>query len=133
MQILTKKQIKDSKDVTVTPVHIPEWGGAINIRKLTISDFAVLEDLANQVKKAEAEGRKQDVQDMVAKYLMLAAVDEKGDKLFSDDDLAWLREKNGDVMLRLFQFIRRDSGLDEKERSDMRKNSEGKTGGFSSG
>jgi hypothetical protein len=56
-----------------------------------------------------------------AKLAVLSCIDEKGDRLFSDADVAWLGEKSAIALERIFDVARRLSGLtdtDVKELTD---------------
>jgi hypothetical protein len=101
MSLLTKAQILAADDLPTREVDVPEWGGSIRIRMFTAAQRLALE---SEYKHAVDAG-------MIAPsnwremHLVMAAVDEKGEPLFTDGDAAALGRKSGRAMARVFAEI----------------------------
>lgn len=67
------------------------------------------------------KGRKRDVNtlDMRAKLVALCCIDEKGQRLFSDEDVALLGDVRADVVDRLFSVAQRLSGLRDEDVDEL--------------
>lgn len=94
MAALTKEDILGASDLDRVEVEVPEWGGSVWIRPLTVAERAKTENAV----KNESTGN-----DLFALTVSMAAVDEDGKQLFNKNDLHKLKEKNGAVVQRLYQ------------------------------
>lgn len=68
-----------------------------------------------------AKGRKREINtlDMRAKLVALCCIDEKGQRLFSDEDVAVLGDVRADVIDRLFSVAQRLSGLRDEDVDEL--------------
>ena len=71
----------------VEPVAVPEWGGTVHIREISISEKDSLEGSYDQANKSGAWW-----QDFRARLLVLCICDEQGNRLFSNDDVSKVAE-----------------------------------------
>ena len=88
-------------------VDMPEWGGAVLLRPLSAkAAMAIIGD--DQRQSAVA-----------AKLIVASLVDESGERLFSDDDVAVVEDLDAKAVLRLSREIMRLNGLggDDIERT----------------
>lgn len=80
MALLTKADIFAAQDLPTRDVEVPEWGGTVRIRALTV---AQMEGLQAEFMAAQKDGLVVP-QHWRAKHLALSAVDEKGALLFTE-------------------------------------------------
>lgn len=89
---LSASQILSANDTKVSPVEVPEWGGTVYVRVLRGVERDQFEEWVNKEKDKSVRSR----------FLVLSLCDEKGDLLFTPDQVAALGEKSGDVLGRVF-------------------------------
>lgn len=88
-------------DVLEEDVNVPEWGGKLRVRSLSVDELTSMSAMAQRSKD-----------DMF--LLSKAVVDpETGKPLFRAKDIAALRSKSAGPVLRLLAVAKRLSGLDE--------------------
>jgi hypothetical protein len=98
-QILAARNREDRRPIKVT---VPEWGGDVYLRVLTVADQI---DLAEGVKPAETP----------IQVLLLCLVDENGTRIFTDEDADELAKEEFPVVLRLFGEAAKLNGLTSNE------------------
>lgn len=101
-QILAARNREDRKPVKVT---VPEWGGDVYLRVLTVADQVALSE---DVKPA----------DMPVQVLLHCIVDEAGTRLLNDEDAEELAKEDFPLVLRLFGEAAKLNGLTSKELED---------------
>lgn len=90
---LDRKSILAADDVRKEKVSVPEWGGDVYLRVLSGTDRDRFEEsYADQKMKA-----------FRLRFLLLALCDEKGERLFADDEADVLGRKSSVVINRLFE------------------------------
>lgn len=119
MNVLSKTDILNAQDQKPETVNVPEWGGAVLVRGMTGVERDQFE-----VRMLEQRGR--DIRPNLEKAMSNARahlcaqciVDQNGARVFTDDDIAALGQKNAQALNRVYEVARRLSGLttaDEKE------------------
>jgi len=98
-QILAARNREDRKPVKVS---VPEWGGDVYLRVLTVADQV---NLSEGVKPAETP----------IQVLLMCLVDEQGTRIFGDEDGDELAKEEFPVVLRLFGEAAKLNGLTSKE------------------
>jgi hypothetical protein len=93
MALLTKEQIKEAVDYKETLVEV--WGGEVRVRSMSAQDRIDLEK-----KQVELGSSKIDMSYMV-NIALACCIDEDGNKLFAEEDKAWLLQKSVDSLLKL--------------------------------
>jgi hypothetical protein len=90
---LDRKSILAADDVRKEKVAVPEWGGDVYLRVLSGTDRDHFEEsYADQKMKA-----------FRIRFLLLALCDERGERLFADDEGDILGKKSSVVINRLFE------------------------------
>jgi len=92
MPVLSKDAIKKASDFKVDKVSVPEWGGDVCIKTLSGTERDAFEE-------GYAE---QKMKNFRARFLVLTLCDEKGERLYSDEEAAELGGKSAVVLNRLF-------------------------------
>lgn len=113
---LNKDQILGSTDVHVETADVPEWGGQVCIRTMTGIERDDFEDRIARSDKASGENWR-------AKLLVKCICDDKGVRLFSDDESTKLGGKNAPVLARLFKVASRLNKLGREDIEAYEKNS----------
>jgi hypothetical protein len=105
IKFLTADAILESKDAATEAVACPEWGGDVNVRAMNAHErgqFIAATVLAKTERNmGEAE----------ALLVTLCAVNESGDRLFTDDMVPRLALKNATPVHRIAEAALRLSGL----------------------
>jgi hypothetical protein len=92
---LSKAAILSADDKRSITVDVPEWGGDVVLRVMTGSERDKFE--------SEFVGDKKNVADVRAKLVAKCLVDDRGDRLFTDAEVAELGTKSAAVLDRLFR------------------------------
>lgn len=132
MSFLTREQIFSTPDCTYEEVFVPEWSGSVRLRSLTASELEAYQK--SNRGKVDKQGNAQILWEGSATRLVVrCAVDQNGNRLFSDDDAYELERKSAAAVNRLFKKACELNGITEKEQEDIIKNSEPtQTGDFCS-
>lgn len=113
MAILSRDEILSAIDIRIVQVEVPEWGGSVYVRALTGAQRDQYEESlirwratkGKQVAATVALGNAR------AKLVSLALVNEDGEPLFTDRDVAALGEKSAAALERVFDVAAKLSGL----------------------
>ena len=115
---LTKEQI-----LSITPrlqeIDIPEWGGSVFIRPITLAEQAKLADLGVKYEKGTVVVR---MKSITLQLVQWAVCDAEGQSLFEMKDIEALMNKSASAFLRLQDAILKFSGLTEESRKELEKN-----------
>ncbi len=115
---LTKQQILSTLP-RLKEVDVPEWGGSVFIRPLTIHEQAKLADLGTKYEKSSVVDR---MKNCTLRLVQWSVCDEQGNPLFEAGDLEPLMSKAASAFLRLQDAILALSGLTEESRKELEKN-----------
>lgn len=118
-KFLSKAQILGATDLKSEDVSVPEWGGTIKIRTMTAKERDSFE--AGLV-RGDGKARKTDFTNFRAKLVALTAVDEGGNRLFTDAEADQLGEKAAAPMQRAFEVAQRLNGLSQADVDELTKN-----------
>jgi hypothetical protein len=113
---LSKSAIIESADRPAEPVDVPEWGGTVYVRVMSGTEKS---DFENSIVVGED---KVDTRNMHAKLLVRCLADEKGERLFADDDTGALGNKSSLVLSRLFDDARRVNKMRKEDVEELTKN-----------
>ena len=114
--MLSKEQILAVDDIKSEIVHVPEWGGDVLVRGLTGTE-------RDEFEESLAKGKKVSIRNIRAKLVALGTIDEKFARMFSEGDVAALGAKSAAALDRVFNAIRRLSGLTSEDVAELEKNS----------
>lgn len=105
-----------AEDLKRETVPVPEWGGEVIVRTMTGAERDTFE--------SEITGKKGVNRDNIrAKLLARVLINEEGKRLFSDNDIADLGDKSGNVLDRLFGIAQNLNGIGAKDVEELEKNS----------
>lgn len=117
MPSLTKDQILSADDLGLLRLPVPEWGGDVYIRVMTVGERDAYE---NEWQRKKETG----VDDFRTKFLVRCLVDEKGNRLFDNGDVARLATKSARVMNRVWLAAMDHNNLSDQSIEELAKNSE---------
>lgn len=107
-----RDQILETQDIQTKVVDVPEWDVEIEIRGLTGKERSAWETDVYQV---DNQGNVQQNRAFYKeKFLVKCLYDpDSGEKIFTEEDVEALAEKDGTVISRLFNFAQDLSGMVE--------------------
>lgn len=114
MALLTREQILARDDLKKEVVAVPEWGGDVVISAMT----GTMRDDWEQSLIAS----KSSLENVRARLLVATAIDEKGEPLFTKDDVLALGKKSSAALDRCVKVAQRLNRLTQTELDDLAKN-----------
>ena len=129
MEQLTRDVILNADDLPKETVAVPEWGGDVIVRTMPADDRDAYELACFHSREAnEKAGRGDDQNHIRARLTAWTAVDEQGERIFSDDDVAALGQKSAAAVQRIFAVAQRLNGLGPGDVEELEKNSQSSPG-----
>jgi len=105
---LTAEQILAADDMGLKKVAVPEWGGDVHVRVMSVGE-------RDNYERLWMGKRETGVENFRTEYLARVLCDEKGDLLFSREQVASLAKKSGAVMGRLFDEAMKHNRMTEED------------------
>lgn len=115
MMSLSKSQILAAQDQGLLELQVPEWGGSVFIRVMTVGERDSYE---NEWMINKDRG----VSNFRSKFLQRVLCDEKGDLLFSAAEVDALASKSARVITRIWKEAMRHNALTDDDVEEMAKN-----------
>lgn len=112
---LTKQQILEADDLGLLEVSVPEWGGSVYIRVMSVGERDAYENdwLVNKSKG---------VDNFRAKFVQKVLCNEKGELLFTREEVDQLAKKSAKVMSTLWEAAMKHNKLSESDVEELAKN-----------
>jgi hypothetical protein len=123
--VLDRETILAKRNLKRETVEIPEWNGTILVRELSGAERARYEAGFSDTVQGEAltiEAKSKRLENMRAKIVVLAAINEDGTHIFHDDDVGEVNELSGAALDRIFSAVMRLSGYGKEEIDKAKKN-----------
>jgi len=114
MAALTAEQILAADDLGLLKVKVKEWGGDVYVRVMSVGERDAYERL--WIGKRETG-----VENFRTEYLARVLCNEKGELLFTREQLAALANKSGAVMGRLFDSALKHNNMTEADVEELGK------------
>lgn len=92
--LLTKSKILNAKDFKLREVEVPQWGGSVMIKTLSSFDKGLFEQ--------KTSGANLDLSTIMAEYAAMIICDEKGNRLFTAEDVMELAGKSAFALEHIF-------------------------------
>ena len=105
---LTAEQILAADDLGLKKVHVQQWGGEVYIRVMSVGE-------RDNYERLWMGKRETGVENFRTEYLARVLCDEKGDLLFSREQVVALAKKSGAVMGRLFDEAMAHNRMTEED------------------
>jgi hypothetical protein len=119
---LTKQDIIQAKDSVLEKIEVPEWGGSVYMRSITAAERGQIE--ASAARFRESKGKDEVfARTFTVKIVAMALCDEAGARLFSDEEVSKLAQKNAKVVAKLSEVAQHLSGFAKEDIEQLEKNS----------
>lgn len=120
-KILSKAEILRADDIRTIEVTVPEWGGSVLLRGLTGRERDLFEEsiLDQSGKKTKVR-----LKNARARLIALSMVDEDGNHVFNENEIAVLGEKSSAALDRVYSEAARISGISDDDMDELLKNGE---------
>ena len=105
---LSKDEILRAHDIKVQKLVIPEWEGEIYVKGLTGAERDAFEASVIEMKGDKTTVKMENIR---AKLAAMCICDEKGERLFNDEEVLMLARKSASALQRIFDVAQRLSGL----------------------
>lgn len=134
MGLLTKAQILAADRKKTVDVDVPEWNGSVRLRELSAAE----RDLWESESFTTLEGDEGEVEvrfnpkQVRARLLVRCMVDEKGKRMFTDDEIAVVGDLSASTAQRLFKRAREINAISSDDIKALEKNSGAAPSGGSS-
>ena len=121
MNHLTRDDILQRQDITTEEVEVPEWGGTVRVRGMSGVERDKFEasllapETPQKGRRRQAQARQTNIENIRAKLCAWCIVDEGGNRMFVDADLAALGAKSAAALDRVFGVAQRLSGITEED------------------
>jgi hypothetical protein len=112
---LTAAEILAADDLGLLEVKVKEWGGSVFIRVMTVGEL-------DAYQKEWVGKRDTGVDNFRAKFLARCLCDEKGQRLFTDEQVEKLAAKSAKVVGRLFDKAASHNAITDKDVEELAKN-----------
>lgn len=119
MALLGRTEILEAEDREYDVIPCPEWGGDVRISSISGRQR---DEYEQSMVEQKGSDRKLNMRNARAKLIILCAVDEQGQKLFTAEDIRRLGAKNAKPLDRLFDACQVLAGLSEDDIKDMTEN-----------
>lgn len=111
---LTADQILAANDLGLKEVKVPEWGGSVYIRVMSVGE-------RDEYERMWIGKKESGVENFRTQYLARVLCDEKGTLLFTREQTAALASKSGAVMGRLFDVAMKHNAMTEEDVQELGK------------
>ena len=112
---LSRDQILAADDLGMMKVNVPEWGGEVFIRVMSVGERDAYEN-------EWVQNRGKGVESFRSKFLARCLCDENGERLFSDADISLLEKKSAKIMCRLWDKAMAHNALSNDDVEELAKN-----------
>lgn len=114
MSLLTRDAILKARDISTKDVEVPEWGGTVRVRQMTVAERDEFAKRAKDDANAESTGM----------WIVLRlVVDESGVPLFRPEDVEELKKRSFKAFDRLTDAVLSVNGVGKTEVEAAAKNS----------
>lgn len=111
---LTAEQILAADDMGLKKVTVPEWGGDLFVRVMSVGE-------RDEYERMWIGKKETGVENFRTQYLARVLCDEAGKLLFTREQVAALASKSGAVMGRLFDIAMRHNSMTEEDVTELGK------------
>jgi len=112
---LTEEQILAADDMGLLELEVPEWGGSVHIRVMTVGERDSYE---NEWMVNKSKG----VDNFRSKFLQRVLCDENGELLFTAQEVDKLAKKSARVITRVWEAAMRHNALTDGDVEELAKN-----------
>lgn len=129
MRDLDKAAILGAADLPLEKVEVPEWGGGVWIRPLTLDERDQFENWTTR--RQDGDRRLTDCRGGIAKMVIACVVDARCERVFQDNEVEHLQKKSARAVQRIYARIVEQNGLSAEAVDGLKKNSDAAQNGAS--
>lgn len=111
---LTAEQILSADDLGLKKVSVPEWGGDVYIRVMSVGE-------RDEYERMWIGKRETGVENFRTQYLARVICDETGKLIFTREQVAALANKSGAVMGKLFDVAMKHNAMSSEDVAELGK------------
>jgi hypothetical protein len=104
-RFLTAQEVEAADDLPCAELEVPEWGGWLRVRALSLNTYLSIKESAAQLDGSENE------RELTVSMLSAALVDENGHAMFDREGAARLLDKSATAVGKVMQAIARVAGV----------------------
>lgn len=131
MNTLTRDQLLSPRKLPRATIDLPDLGGAVIVRGLTAAERDAYEASMVQMRKGRGALNEESMRTARARIVQMGAINEDGSPLFAPADIAQIGNLPAAAVERLFDAIRRLSGMSDADIEELAGNSAGGPNGDS--
>lgn len=107
-KILSKADIFSAQDCTIKDVDMPQWGGFIRIKKMSLLEQISL----SEVLAKSASGKTDENADVMVDFIIASVVDEAGNLIFTREDAQNIKKRSAVSIVKLFEAIQKFNSVE---------------------
>lgn len=111
--MLSRNAILGCDDNTTETVHVPQWGGSVRVKSLTAKERDRIE--AHIIGK----GGKAKLENLRARMAVASVIDDAGDPMFTEEDIAALASKSAAALDKVFTAAQRLSAMSDEDVEEL--------------
>lgn len=120
VKIFTREEIFQTNDIETRFVPIPEWGdGGVFVRGMSAKER---DDWEASLVKQRGANREVNMRNARARLVAMCTVDENGNRVFGDTDVAKLGKKSAKAIDRIFTVAQELSGVSQDDLEELTEN-----------
>lgn len=123
---LNREAILKANDIEKREVYIPEWGGSVYVRGMTGRERDQFEA---SIIRQRGRNTEINMKNARAKLVVMCTVDQEGNRLFTDADVAPLADKSAKALDRIFAAAQELSGITREDMEELTENFDETTSG----
>lgn len=123
---LNREAILKANDIEKREVYIPEWGGSVYVRGMSGRERDQFEA---SIIRQRGRNTEINMKNARAKLVVMCTVDQEGNRLFTDADVAPLADKSAKALDRIFAVAQELSGITREDMEELTENFDATTSG----
>ena len=116
MAVLTRDDILEAKDIKIELVPTPGWGGEVYVKGL---NGAERDKFEGSLVIMRGKDKQMNMANIRAKLASMSICDEKGKRLFNENDVQALSQKSAAELQRVFAVAQRLSGISDEDVEEL--------------
>jgi len=116
MAVLTRDDILQAKDIKIELVPTPGWGGEVYVKGL---NGAERDKFEGSLIIMRGKDKQMNMANIRAKLASMSICDEKGKRLFNENDVQALSQKSASELQRVFAVAQRLSGISDEDVEEL--------------
>lgn len=119
--MLTKEQILTAEDLVTQEVEVKEWGGSVTVKGMTGTERDSFEQ---SIVDTKGKSTTTNLANIRARLCAMTMVDEKGVRIFADNEIVKLGKKSAKALDKVFAVAQELNGMSPKDVEELAKNSD---------